>query len=111
MVPFYLDVFAGFIYKVNLQHVVCMWYVQSFIISYSCYLTFTYCFVISVMSTSKEASRDDKEKSHVDKGSPILEMEAMSDIVKKTTRVWRSKEFDKSLAMAKPPNVVDFLAR
>lgn len=38
-------------------------------------------------------------------------MEAMSDIVKKTTRVWRSKEFDKLLAMVKPPNVVDFLAR
>lgn len=47
----------------------------------------------------------------MDKGSPIFEMKAMNDTTKKTTRLWRSKVFDKLLAMANPPNVVDFLAR
>jgi hypothetical protein len=41
--------------------------------------------------------------------SPRLELDAIENAVRKTVRTYRSKEFDKFLAVADPANNIDFV--
>ena len=61
------------------------------------------------MATSEEACREDMDNTLLAQRSPRLELEAIANAVRKTVRAYRSKEFDKLLAVADLANDVDFV--
>ncbi len=61
------------------------------------------------MAASEEACREYRDNTPVAQRSPRLELEAIANAVRKTVRTYRSKEFDKLLAVADPANGIDFV--
>ena len=61
------------------------------------------------MAASEEACREYMDNTPLAQRSPRLELEAIANAVRKTVRAFRSKEFDKLLAVADPANDVDFV--
>lgn len=61
------------------------------------------------MAASEEACREYMDNTPLAQRSPRLELEAIANAVRKTVRAFRSKEFDKLLAVADPANGVDFV--
>lgn len=61
------------------------------------------------MAASEEACREYKENTPLAQRSPRLELDAIANAVRKTVRTYRSKEFDKLLAVADPANGVHFV--
>jgi hypothetical protein len=59
--------------------------------------------------TSEEACREYKENTPLAQRSPRFELDAIANAVRKTVRTYRSKEFDKLLAVADPANGVHFV--
>ena len=61
------------------------------------------------MAASEEACREYKENTPLAQRSSRLELDAIANAVRKTVRTYRSKEFDKLLAVADPANAVHFV--
>ena len=61
------------------------------------------------MAALKEAYREYFDNIPLAQRSPRLKLQAIANAVKKTMRVYRSKEFDKFFAVADPANDVDFM--
>jgi len=61
------------------------------------------------VAASKETCCEYKENTPLVQRSPRLELDAIANAVRKTVRTYRSKEFDKLLAVADPANGVHFV--
>jgi hypothetical protein len=61
------------------------------------------------VAASEEACREYKENTPLAQRSPRLELDAIANAVRKTVRTYRSKEFDKLLAVADLANGVHFV--
>ncbi len=59
------------------------------------------------MTSSEEACRESKENTPLTQRSPRFELEAIANVVRKTIRAYRPKDFDKLLAVANLANGVD----
>ena len=61
------------------------------------------------MAASEEACREYRDNTLLAQKSPRLVSQAIANAVRKTMRAYRSKEFDKLLAVADPANDIDFV--
>ena len=61
------------------------------------------------MAASEEAYRKYRDNTPLLQNPLRLELEAIANAVRKTVRAYRSKEFDKFVAVADPTNSVDFV--
>jgi hypothetical protein len=70
---------------------------------------FQCCFQRNVVAALEEACRNYMDNTPLAQRSPRLELEAIANAVRKRVRAFRSKEFDKLLALADPANGIDFV--
>ena len=61
------------------------------------------------MATSEKTCCEDIDNILLAQRSPRFELDAIANVVKKTVRAYRLKEFDKLLAVIDPTNNVDFV--
>jgi hypothetical protein len=61
------------------------------------------------VAASEEACHEYRDNTPLAQRSPRLELQAIANAVRKTVRAYRSKEFDKLLAVADPANGIDFV--